>query len=132
MKAFPVQALVMGHRGQVAYERDNDGKFIKDRDGNRVPKKIKDEETGESKVVIDYKIELGLGIGVPAVELYVNEEKARELADKTGNSFKKGAPFTEYPATVQFVPKVDQKANGKYVNNNLGLRLVDVTPAKAA
>jgi len=87
-------------------------------------------------------IEAAYELGQPAVKLYISEEQAREISEKTGNPFtreqQKGRTHEPYNAVGEFglvtkqVVKRGDSVRQDRVNNQLGVRLVKLTVGKAA
>ncbi|QDV79381.1 hypothetical protein [Botrimarina mediterranea] len=131
MKTLQMQGMVCRHIGKKKFKTGSDGKWLRDQRGEYVPEKIKGED-GIERERIDYKVAVGIGYGVAAVEFFIDEDKARELAEKSGCGFKKGERFDEYPCILELKPAVKQRANGKYIDSDITMRLVDIRVAKAA
>lgn len=93
----------------------------------------KDRKTGKPIEGFDCQVQVSLGVGQPGVKLYVSEDKAKELANATGQSFdKKGRPpFTTYKARGQFELQTRSTTTegSKYVNTNLVPVLRDIEPS---
>lgn len=101
-----------------------------------------EEKQRDGSIRRSCSIEAAYELGQPSVKLYISEEQAKDLAEKTGNPFmrdqQKGRTHDAYNAVGEFVLVTKQivkrgdNARQDRVNNQLGVRLVGLKLAKAA